>query len=179
MIINPFVSTSLECAQLYIKAHPDLKVGLTSGSWDLFHDFHLRYLLRCRRLCDILVVGVDSDAEVRRSKGEERPFQSEYQRQMLMDNSKHVTFAYIQDGLKDLQRVAEALLGVRGGVLFRNQAFIGHEAEVRAVLGTAAGVAEIIIIPDIEEFNSTSALADKIRHSVDVPARPHVVKSLA
>lgn len=181
MVINPYPSTSLECARLFIEAHPELTVGLTSGSWDLFHDFHLRFLLRCRRECDILVVGVDSDAEVRRAKGPGRPILSEFQRQMLLDSNKHVAFAYIQDGVKDLRRVAEALLTVRGGKVFRNEVFRGREQDVRSVLGRADRKdVEIAIIPDIEEYNSTSALADRIRHTEeDKTPRPDPVKKVS
>ena len=130
MILNPYQSTSLEAAALWIEAHPNLTVGLTSGTFDLFHDFHLRFLLRCRRECDVLIVGVDSDAEVRRSKGSGRPVMSEFQRLMLLDANKHVTFAFIQDGVRDFQQVAESLLGIHGGKVFRNQLFMGRENEV-------------------------------------------------
>ena len=135
MIINPFSSTSLEAAALWIEAHPNLTVGLTSGTFDLFHDFHLRFLLRCRRECDVLIVGVDSDAEVRKTKGSDRPKMSEFQRLMLLDSNKHVTFAFIQNGVDDFQHMAEALINIRGGKVFRNDVFIGREDEI--ALGTA------------------------------------------
>jgi D-beta-D-heptose 7-phosphate kinase/D-beta-D-heptose 1-phosphate adenosyltransferase len=161
MIINPYPCTSLECAGLYIAAHPELRVGLTSGTFDLFHDFHERYLERCRRRCDILIVGVDSDAEVRRVKGPGRPFQSEYQRRMLMEANKNVTFSYIQDGVEDFVRVVETLLGIRGGRVFRNDMFEGRENEV--ALGTARDKVQVVIVPDIDELNSTTALSDRVR----------------
>lgn len=162
MIINPYPSTSLEAAALWVEAHSDLTIGLTSGTFDLFHDFHLRFLLRCRRECDILIVGVDSDAEVRRTKGNGRPVMSEFQREMLLDANKHVTFTYIQDGVKDFQRVAETLIGIRGGKIFRNDVFAGRENEV--ALGTAKDKAQVVIIPDMDELDSTSAIVEKIGH---------------
>lgn len=161
MNINPYPSMSLEAAALWIKAHPKLVVGLTSGTFDLFHDHHLRYLLRCRRECDVLIVGVDSDREVRRAKGDGRPFMSEFQRQMLLDANKHVAFVYIQDGVRDFTRVAEALLGIHGGKTFRNQEFAGREDEI--ALGSVKGKVEVVIVPDIEEENSTSGLENKVR----------------
>ena len=51
------------------------RVGLTSGVFDLFHRGHRNYLLACRRQCDVLLVGVDADALVRRRKGPSRPVQ--------------------------------------------------------------------------------------------------------
>ena len=160
MIINPYPSTSLEAATLWIQAHPEQVVGLTSGTWDLFHDFHLRFLLRCRRVCDVLIVGVDSDAEVRKTKGPTRPIMSEFQRLMLLDANKHVTFAYVQDGVQDFTRMAETLLSVHGGVTFRNQLFAGRESEI--ALGNARDKVRVVIIPDMEELNSTSALVARV-----------------
>lgn len=161
MIINPYPCTSLEAAALYIAAHPEKRVGMTSGTFDLFHDFHERFLERCRRQCDILIVGVDSDREVRRVKGKGRPVQSEYQRRMLLDANKNVTFVYIQDGIEDFTRTCEALLGIRGGKVFRNDVFEGRENEV--AVGSAKGV-EVVIIPDITELDSTSALVERASH---------------
>lgn len=49
------------------------KVVFTNGCFDLLHPGHVRYLRAARRLGDLLVVGVNSDASVRRLKGESRP----------------------------------------------------------------------------------------------------------
>ena len=50
-----------------------LTVVFTNGCFDLLHAGHVRYLERARRLGDVLVVGVNSDASVRRLKGSGRP----------------------------------------------------------------------------------------------------------
>ena len=166
MIINPYPCTSLEAAILFIAAHPERPVGLTSGTFDLFHDFHERYLERCRRAIGhncILIVGVDSDAEVRRAKGKGRPHQSEYQRRMLLEANKNVTFTYIQDGVEDFQRVAEHLLTVRGGTVFRNEEFEGREDEIALGEARKHSAVGVLIIPDIIELASTSALTDSIQ----------------
>ena len=49
------------------------KTVFTNGCFDLLHQGHARYLYEARRLGDALVVGVNSDASVRRLKGEKRP----------------------------------------------------------------------------------------------------------
>lgn len=49
------------------------KVVFTNGCFDLLHVGHVRYLQRARGLGDALVVGVNSDASVRRLKGPGRP----------------------------------------------------------------------------------------------------------
>lgn len=49
------------------------RVALANGAFDLFHVGHVRYLLGARDVADLLVVAVNSDASVRRAKGEGRP----------------------------------------------------------------------------------------------------------
>lgn len=54
-----------------------LKVGFTNGCFDLLHPGHLALLRQARNACDRLIVGLNSDASVKRLKGETRPVQSE------------------------------------------------------------------------------------------------------
>ena len=56
------------------------KIGLVMGSWDQCHIGHIRYLKRAKEECDYLVVGVDSDAKIRKRKGPNRPLIPEDER---------------------------------------------------------------------------------------------------
>jgi D-beta-D-heptose 7-phosphate kinase/D-beta-D-heptose 1-phosphate adenosyltransferase len=53
------------------------RVGFTNGCFDLLHPGHLALLRQARAACDRLIVGLNSDASVRRLKGPERPVQGE------------------------------------------------------------------------------------------------------
>ncbi|MFT5206531.1 MAG: rfaE bifunctional protein nucleotidyltransferase chain/domain [Candidatus Omnitrophota bacterium] len=48
-------------------------IVFTNGCYDLIHAGHIRYLKSAKKLGDILVVGINSDASVRRLKGKDRP----------------------------------------------------------------------------------------------------------
>lgn len=61
-----------------------LKVGFTNGCFDLLHPGHLALLRQARAACDRLVVGLNSDASVKRLKGESRPIQSEAARAAVL-----------------------------------------------------------------------------------------------
>jgi D-beta-D-heptose 7-phosphate kinase/D-beta-D-heptose 1-phosphate adenosyltransferase len=61
-----------------------LKVGFTNGCFDLLHPGHVSLLREARANCDRLVVGLNSDASVRRLKGETRPVQNEAARAAVM-----------------------------------------------------------------------------------------------
>ena len=52
----------------------------TNGVFDLLHPGHVRYLQQARALGDMLIVGLNSDASVRRNKGPERPINPESER---------------------------------------------------------------------------------------------------
>lgn len=60
------------------------KIVFTNGCFDLLHVGHVRYLQDARALGDLLVVAVNSDASVKRLKGETRPLQIESDRAEIL-----------------------------------------------------------------------------------------------
>jgi D-glycero-beta-D-manno-heptose 1-phosphate adenylyltransferase len=75
------------------------KVVLTSGSFDLIHLGHVKYLGRAKQLGDVLAVGVDNDAKIRRRKGEDRPMVPEGERLELLAHQRPVDLIFLkQDG---------------------------------------------------------------------------------
>lgn len=60
------------------------RVVFTNGCFDLLHAGHVKYLQAARRLGDLLVLGLNSDASVRRLKGAKRPLIDEDERGHLM-----------------------------------------------------------------------------------------------
>lgn len=73
------------------------RIVLTSGSFDMAHIGHARYLEVAKSYGDILVVGIDSDAKVRQRKGETRPIVPEKERQELMAHLKAVDLVTIKE----------------------------------------------------------------------------------
>ncbi len=72
-------------------------IVLTSGSFDLIHLGHVKYLAAAKALGGILVVGVDSDAKIRRRKGEDRPMVPEGERLELLAHQRPVDLIYLKD----------------------------------------------------------------------------------
>jgi len=60
------------------------RIVLANGVFDLLHVGHVRYLEAARALGDVLVVAVNSDASVRRLKGQGRPIMSAAERAELI-----------------------------------------------------------------------------------------------
>ncbi len=73
------------------------RVVLTSGSFDLIHLGHVKYLARAKELGDVLAVGVDSDAKIRRRKGEDRPMVPEGERLEMLAYQRPVDLIYLKD----------------------------------------------------------------------------------
>jgi D-beta-D-heptose 7-phosphate kinase/D-beta-D-heptose 1-phosphate adenosyltransferase len=67
-----------------------LKIVLTSGTYDLFHVGHAQYLEEAKKLGDLLIVGVDSDAKVKKRKGPHRPVVPEAERVHILSHLRHV-----------------------------------------------------------------------------------------
>jgi D-beta-D-heptose 7-phosphate kinase/D-beta-D-heptose 1-phosphate adenosyltransferase len=51
-------------------------VVFTNGTFDIIHRGHVEYLMKARRLGDVLIVGLNTDASIRRIKGKGRPINS-------------------------------------------------------------------------------------------------------
>jgi rfaE bifunctional protein nucleotidyltransferase chain/domain len=70
-------------------------VVFTNGCFDLIHAGHVAYLEDAKALGDILVVGLNSDASVRRLKGEKRPINSETHRALVIAGLAAVDYVCI------------------------------------------------------------------------------------
>jgi rfaE bifunctional protein nucleotidyltransferase chain/domain len=74
-----------------------LRIVLTSGSFDLVHLGHVKYLAKAKELGDVLIVGVDSDAKIRRRKGEDRPMVPEAERLEMLAHQRPVDVIFLKD----------------------------------------------------------------------------------
>ncbi len=67
-----------------------LKVGFTNGCFDLLHPGHVSLLSQAKAACDRLIVGLNSDASVKRLKGDDRPVQNEIARSTVLASLEFV-----------------------------------------------------------------------------------------
>ena len=83
---------------LYILRHKgDKKVVFTNGCFDLLHKGHVSYLQKASELGDILVLGLNSDASVKRLKGEGRPINSQEDRASVLSALEAIDYIVIFD----------------------------------------------------------------------------------
>lgn len=60
------------------------RMVFTNGCFDLLHQGHLQSLTAARDMGDILIIGLNTDASVKRLKGQSRPIQDEHTRAMVL-----------------------------------------------------------------------------------------------
>jgi rfaE bifunctional protein nucleotidyltransferase chain/domain len=72
------------------------RIVLTSGSFDLIHLGHVKYLQKAKEFGGVLVVGVDSDAKIRRRKGDDRPMVPQSERLELLAHQRPVDMIYLK-----------------------------------------------------------------------------------
>lgn len=77
--------------------HPDIVIVLTSGTFDLYHIGHAKYLQKARESGDLLIVGVDSDKKTRERKGPQRPVIPELERLELLVHNRSVDIVTLKD----------------------------------------------------------------------------------
>ncbi|MEK6889154.1 MAG: adenylyltransferase/cytidyltransferase family protein [Nanoarchaeota archaeon] len=71
------------------------KIVFCSGGFDLTHAGHIIFFEDCKKLGDILVVGVGRDASLRKRKGDNRPILNEHIRLKTIDSLKPVDYVFI------------------------------------------------------------------------------------
>jgi len=59
-------------------------VSFTNGCFDILHEGHIYSLSQAAKEADILIVGVNADASVRKIKGEHRPINNEHSRSLIL-----------------------------------------------------------------------------------------------
>ena len=69
----------------------------TNGCFDILHVGHVRYLEETKKFGDVLIVALNSDASVRRSKGEGRPINNEMDRAEVLNGLKSVDYVVLFD----------------------------------------------------------------------------------
>jgi D-beta-D-heptose 7-phosphate kinase/D-beta-D-heptose 1-phosphate adenosyltransferase len=104
------------------------RIVFTNGCFDVLHAGHVRYLKQARRLGDALIVGLNSDASVRRLKGSGRPVNSQSDRREVLSALSCVDFVqpFSEDTPAALIRRVRPDVLVKGGD-WPVHKIVGHE----------------------------------------------------
>jgi D-beta-D-heptose 7-phosphate kinase/D-beta-D-heptose 1-phosphate adenosyltransferase len=146
-------------AQLLDWRKQGLRIGFTNGCFDILHPGHVKVLTAARGACDRLIVGLNSDASVKRLKGEGRPVQNERARAEVLAALEAVDLVAIFEEdtpINLIEQIRPSVL-VKGSDYARDQV-VGHE--IVAING-----GEIVLVDILEGFSTTS-LVRRVRESL-------------
>ena len=93
------------------------RIVFTNGCFDILHAGHVDYLSKARKMGDVLVIGLNSDASVRRLKGNGRPLNKEADRARVLSALSFVDYVTIfnEDTPDRLIRKLKPNILVKGG----------------------------------------------------------------
>lgn len=93
------------------------KIAFTNGCFDILHYGHVQYLEAARAMAGALVVGVNSDASVKRIKGKNRPINSELDRARVLSGLACVDYVVIfsEDTPLELLHLVRPDVLIKGG----------------------------------------------------------------
>jgi len=156
----------------------ELRVVLTSGSFDILHEGHSMYLEAARDLGDFLIVGVDSDEKVRARKGPGRPVVPEQERLRMLTHQRGVGVVT----LKDPRHARWALIrAVRPDILVATEDTYTDEetAELEEYCGSVKILPRMATVSTsarlrLMQLDASKALADRIQQAL-----PELIERLA
>jgi D-beta-D-heptose 7-phosphate kinase/D-beta-D-heptose 1-phosphate adenosyltransferase len=132
------------------------RIVFTNGVFDLLHPGHLRYLQAARAHGDLLVVGLNSDASVRRNKGPERPINPEHERAEVLAALACVDAVSIFDE----DTPADIIRRVQPDILVKGADWPADQIVGRDTVEARGGR---VVLEPVEQGYSTTAIIDRAR----------------
>lgn len=129
------------------------KVVFTNGCFDIVHQGHIASICQAASLGNKLVVGVNSDASVKRLKGEKRPINDAYSRALVLASMEFVDAVCIfeEDTPLDLIKAVRPDVLAKGGD-YTPETVVGNDY-VKSIGG------ETVILPIVPDFSTTMIIS--------------------
>ncbi len=131
------------------------KVIFTNGCFDIIHRGHIEYLAKAASLGDQLVIGLNTNASVKRLKGTQRPIQDENTRALVLASFSFVSkvILFDEDTPIELIRLVQPDVLVKGGD-YKPENIVGYD------IVTARG-GEVVTI-ELVQGHSTTSIINKL-----------------
>ncbi|MBT1070651.1 bifunctional D-glycero-beta-D-manno-heptose-7-phosphate kinase/D-glycero-beta-D-manno-heptose 1-phosphate adenylyltransferase HldE [Pelotalea chapellei] len=120
------------------------RIVFTNGCFDLLHAGHVKYLQKARNLGDLLVLGLNSDASVRRLKGENRPLIGEEERAHILAALNCIDYVVIFDEDTPL----ELITALRPDILVKGGDYTPEGVVGKEVVEAYGGRVELVSFVD-------------------------------
>lgn len=133
------------------------KIVFSNGCFDLVHLGHVEYLAKAADLADVFILGLNTDASVKRLKGDSRPLQDEHARAILMSGFSFIDYVVLFDEDTPL----ELIECVQPDVLVKGNDYKAEDVVGFDVVTKKGGTVQTI---ELTEGYSTSIIVDKIKN---------------
>jgi D-beta-D-heptose 7-phosphate kinase/D-beta-D-heptose 1-phosphate adenosyltransferase len=124
----------------------------TNGCFDVLHRGHFEMLKYAKSLGDYLIVGIDSDAKVKRDKGFCRPFNNVFDRKFALESIRYVDSVVVFGSRKALRQTLKA---VSPDVMV-----VGSDWEGKEVVGQEFA-SDVKFFERVGEYSTTKVLESK------------------
>ncbi len=144
------------------------RIGFTSGAFDLIHGGHVKYLEEAKKLCDVLIVGLNSDSSVKRYKGPHRPILPQDERAQIIGGLESVDYLFIFEERRNKENI-EAL---KPDYYIKGGDYPQEELTSKEAIEKLGG--EVKIIPILFK-TSTTKMVERIlstHPAISIEARP-------
>lgn len=140
-------------ARVAIERREGKRIVLANGCFDLFHVGHIRYLAGAKELGDVLIVGVNSDKQVTRLKGENRPFMPANERAEIISALRFVDFVTIFDE----PTVIELVRLIKPDFHAKGTDYTPENVPEREIVKHYGG--QVVIVGDPKDHSSTELIS--------------------
>ncbi len=168
---DPLADAADLLEQVYEYRRAGKRIVFTNGCFDILHSGHVTFLQQARSLGDVLIVGVNSDASVRRLKGETRPINNHADRVAVLAALEAVDHVVLFD-----EDTPERLISqLRPDVHVKGSDYTIDRLPEARIVESYGG--QVVILP-LVEGKSTTAIVRKIaRLSRTKPIVPEAIPS--
>lgn len=149
----PVLDRNRLIARVAIERRRGARIVLANGCFDLLHVGHIRYLEAARRLGDILVVGINSDEQVKSLKGANRPLMPEHERAEIVSALRFVDLVTIFGE----PTVAELIRAIRPDVHAKGTDYTEETVPEREIVREYGG--RTAIVGDPKDHSTTALIA--------------------
>ena len=151
-LTHKILPLALACDQMSNWKRDGMRVGFTNGCFDIMHAGHVTLLNDAKAQVDKLIVAINTDASVRRLKGDSRPINAEHDRAMLLAALNNVDMVVLFDDDTPMS-LLEAL---KPDILMKGADYT-KETVVGAKLVESYG-GKIVLLPLKEGYSTTNII---------------------
>jgi rfaE bifunctional protein nucleotidyltransferase chain/domain len=151
--LNLKIVAEPELSRILARAHfTEKTIVFTNGCFDIIHQGHIEYLIKAKKLGDILVVGLNTDASVKKIKGAGRPIQDQESRAKVLAAMYFVTYVVLfdEDTPYNLIKIVQPDFLVKGGD-YKPENIVGYD-----IVKKNGG--KVIAIPLVKGFSTTGII---------------------